>query len=44
MLGACSMRVMQTLPQDKESCGSDTSHDQKRQLLGGRSCLSLRFL
>ena len=24
---------MQTLPQDKDSCGSDTSHDQKRQLL-----------
>ena len=36
------MRVMQTLPQDKESYGSDTSHDRKRQLLGGRGVLSLR--
>ncbi len=33
---------MQTLPQDKESYGSDTSHDRKRQLLGGRGVLSLR--
>ena len=30
-----------TLPQDKESSGSDTSHDRKRQLLGGRGILSL---
>ncbi|MBG9452014.1 hypothetical protein ABE67_22235 [Cytobacillus firmus] len=36
------MGVMQTLPQDKESYGSDTSHDRKRQLLGGRGVLSLR--
>ncbi|MGY6213498.1 hypothetical protein ACXEO8_26420 [Cytobacillus firmus] len=33
---------MQTLPQDKESYGSNTSHDQKRQLLGGRGGFSLR--
>ena len=33
---------MQTLPQDKESYDSDTSHDRKRQLLGGRGVLSLR--
>ncbi|WP_404356641.1 hypothetical protein [Cytobacillus firmus] len=31
---------MQTLPQDKESYGSDTSHDRKRQLLGGRGVFS----
>ncbi|WP_197200522.1 hypothetical protein [Cytobacillus firmus] len=35
---------MQTLSQDKESYGSDTSHDRKRQLLGGRGVLSLRSL
>ncbi len=30
------------MPQDKESYGSDTSHDRKRQLLGGHGVLSLR--
>ncbi|WHY34397.1 hypothetical protein [Cytobacillus firmus] len=33
---------MQTLPQEKESSGSDTPHDQKRQLLEGRGGFSLR--
>ncbi|XIH32278.1 hypothetical protein C1N70_08210 [Cytobacillus firmus] len=33
--------VTKTLPQDKESYGSDTSHDRKRLLLGGRGDLSL---
>ncbi|MBG9444311.1 hypothetical protein ABE66_06755 [Cytobacillus firmus] len=33
--------VTKTLPQDKESYGSDTSHDRKRQLLGGCGVLSL---